>query len=226
MRDYSKKAGSREGFKKRHGQARCRPRIGEPNGAAAKIEKHYESNTARRTGRRQRHAGQDTLGHSSYTADINRRHPARKRKNKTVLGIKAKEFMDRGALVTDDIVVSMVEERLMMNDCAAGFLLDGFPRNLKQAEALEAQLAGIGKGIGHVIGIEVDRKMLLKRLSGRRVCRKCGANYHIFSQPLNMGACDKCGSEIYQREDDKEETIEARLAVYEQETFPAHRALY
>ncbi len=142
-------------------------------------------------------------------------------KNKTVLGIKAKEFMDRGALVTDDIVVSMVEERLMMNDCAAGFLLDGFPRNLKQAEALEAQLAGIGKGIGHVIGIEVDRKTLVKRLSGRRVCRKCGANYHvIFSQPLNMGACDKCGSEIYQREDDKEETIEARLAVYEQETFP------
>lgn len=142
-------------------------------------------------------------------------------KNKTVLGVKAKEFMDKGALVTDDIVVSMVEERLMMNDCAAGFLLDGFPRNLKQAASLEVMLAGIGKGIGSVIGIEVDRKTLLKRLSGRRVCRKCGANYHIiFNQPLNMGACDKCGSEIYQREDDKEETIEARLAVYEQETFP------
>lgn len=142
-------------------------------------------------------------------------------KNKTALGIKAKEFMDRGVLVTDDIVISMVEERLKMSDCAAGFLLDGFPRNLKQADALEATLAGLCKGISHVIGIEVDKKALVKRLSGRRVCRKCGANYHVmFSQPLNMGACDKCGSEIYQREDDKEETIEARLAVYEQETFP------
>lgn len=142
-------------------------------------------------------------------------------KNKTALGLKAKEFMDRGALVSDDIVVGMVEDRIRMKDCQAGFILDGFPRNINQAEVLGRTLQGMGKGISHVIGVEVDKKALVKRLSGRRVCRKCAANYHVvFSQPINLGICDKCGGEIYQREDDKEETIEARLEVYEQETKP------
>ncbi|MBI5810571.1 MAG: adenylate kinase [Deltaproteobacteria bacterium] len=142
-------------------------------------------------------------------------------RGKTPLGIKAKEYMDRGALVPDDVVVDMVVERIRQGDCAEGFILDGFPRNIKQAGALEAVLKEMGRAVNHVIGIEVERKELVRRLSGRRVCRKCGANYHvIFSLPVNMGMCDKCGSEIYQRDDDKEETIERRLKVYEEETFP------
>ncbi len=142
-------------------------------------------------------------------------------RNKTALGLKAKEYMDKGVLVPDDIVVGMVSDRIKDEDCANGFILDGFPRNLKQAEVLGETLTRMGKRIDHVIGIDVERKELVRRLGGRRVCRKCGANYHvIFSPPMNIGMCDKCGSEIYQRDDDREETIEARLKVYEQETFP------
>ncbi len=142
-------------------------------------------------------------------------------RNRTALGQKAKEYMDKGALVPDDLVVSMVVERIQNEDCRNGFLLDGFPRNISQAEALGATLTGMKKSIDHVVGIEVDRKELVRRLSGRRVCRKCGENYHtMFNPPVNMGMCDKCGSEIYQRDDDKEETIEARLKVYENETYP------
>jgi len=142
-------------------------------------------------------------------------------RNKTQLGLKAKEFMDKGALVSDDIVVGMVVDRINEEDARGGFILDGFPRNINQAEVLEKTLTEMEKSIGVVIGIEVDRKELVRRLSGRRVCRKCGASYHvIFNPPVNIGMCDKCGSEIYQRDDDKEETIEARLKVYEQETFP------
>ena len=142
-------------------------------------------------------------------------------KNKTPLGIKAREYMDKGALVPDDLVVSMVAERIRKDDASNGFILDGFPRNIRQADALDSTLKDLKTRITNVIGIEVERKELVRRLSGRRVCRKCGANYHvIFSLPLNIGMCDKCGSEIYQRDDDKEETIEARLKVYEEETFP------
>lgn len=142
-------------------------------------------------------------------------------RSKTPLGLKAKEFMDKGVLVPDNVVVDMVVERIQSEDCVNGFILDGFPRNIRQAEALESTLKGMGKKIDVVVGINVDRKELIRRLSGRRVCRKCGANYHvIFSPPMNIGACDNCNSEIYQRDDDKEETIEARLKVYEEETFP------
>jgi adenylate kinase len=142
-------------------------------------------------------------------------------RNKTQLGLKAREYMDKGALVPDDIVVGMVVDRINEDDARAGFILDGFPRNINQAEVLEKTLSSMGKSIGSVVGIEVDRKELVRRLSGRRVCRKCGASYHvIFNPPVNIGMCDKCGSEIYQRDDDKEDTIEARLKVYEQETFP------
>lgn len=142
-------------------------------------------------------------------------------RSKTQLGLKAKEYMDKGALVPDDIVVGMVVGRINEADAQAGFILDGFPRNIHQAEVLEKTLSSMDKRMNAVIGIEVDRKELVRRLSGRRVCRKCGASFHvIFSPPVNIGMCDKCGSEIYQRDDDKEETIEARLKVYEQETFP------
>lgn len=153
-------------------------------------------------------------------------------RSKTQLGLKAREYMDKGVLVPDDVVVGMVSDRIKEEDCLNGFILDGFPRNLKQAEVLEQTLKDMGKRIDRVIGIDVERKELVRRLSGRRVCRKCGANYHvIFSPPMNIGACDKCSSEIYQRDDDSEETIEARLKVYEQETFPlieyyARKGLY
>lgn len=142
-------------------------------------------------------------------------------RNKTVLGQKAKEYMDKGALVPDDLVVEMLVDRIKSEDCSNGAILDGFPRNINQADVLETTLRAMGKKIDFVIGIEVDRKELVRRLSGRRVCRKCGASYHvIFSPPMNIGMCDSCSSEIYQRDDDKEETIEARLRVYEAETFP------
>lgn len=142
-------------------------------------------------------------------------------RNKTALGIKAKEYMDKGALVPDALVVSMVVDRIQQEDAQNGFILDGFPRTITQAEVLETTLGSMGKSIGAVVGMEVERKELVRRLSGRRVCRKCGASYHlIFNPPVNIGMCDSCGSEIYQRDDDKEETIEARLKVYAQETFP------
>lgn len=142
-------------------------------------------------------------------------------RNKTELGLKAKEYMDKGALVPDSVVVKMVEDRINQDDCENGFILDGFPRNIPQAEALDATLGGINRKIDQVIGIEVEKKELVRRLGGRRVCRKCATSYHvIFNPPVNIGICDKCGSEIYQRDDDKEETIEARLNVYERETFP------
>ncbi len=153
-------------------------------------------------------------------------------RSKTVLGQKAKEFMDKGALVPDDLVVEMLVDRIKSEDCVNGSILDGFPRNINQADVLDSTLKAMGKKIDFVIGIEVDRKELVRRLSGRRVCRKCGASYHvIFSPPVNIGMCDSCSSEIYQRDDDKEETIEARLKVYEAETFPlveyyASRGLY
>ncbi len=139
----------------------------------------------------------------------------------TPLGKEAKVIMDQGGLVSDKIVLGLVEERIKQPDCKAGFILDGFPRNLNQAAVLESTLREMGKKIDLAIGIDVERKELVRRLSGRRVCRKCGASYHvIFNPPVNIGMCDKCSSEIYQRDDDREETIEARLKVYEQETLP------
>ncbi len=142
-------------------------------------------------------------------------------REKTPMGLRAKDYMERGVLVPDELVVEMVVDRLSQDDCARGFILDGFPRNVKQAEALEETLDKSGKKIDAVIGFEVERRELVRRLSGRRVCRKCGATYHIiFNPPINIDVCDRCGDELYQRDDDKEETIEARLKVYEEETLP------
>jgi adenylate kinase len=142
-------------------------------------------------------------------------------REKTPLGLKAKAYMDKGALVPDELVVEMVVKRLQKRDCSKGFILDGFPRNMGQAEALDSTLSTLGRGIDHVLNFEVEHKEIIKRLSGRRTCRQCGEAYHIiFNMPVNMGICDKCGSELYQRDDDKEETIEARLKVYEEHTAP------
>ena len=139
-------------------------------------------------------------------------------RDKTDLGVKAKSYMDKGALVSDELVVDIVAERLKNDDCKTGFILDGFPRNIPQAEAVEKMLGELGKKIDRVINIEVSRKEIIKRLSGRRVCRKCGEGYHIiFNPPLEDKVCDKCRGELYQRDDDKEDTIEARLKVYEEQ---------
>jgi adenylate kinase len=142
-------------------------------------------------------------------------------REKTSLGRKAKGYMDKGILVPDDVVVDMVAERIGKKDCKEGFILDGFPRNTAQAKALETTLKSMGRKIDHAVGIEVEHKELMRRLSGRRQCKKCSTSYHmIFNPPVNIGICNECGSEIYQRDDDKEDTIEARLAVYREETFP------
>lgn len=142
-------------------------------------------------------------------------------KDKKPLGMKAKEYMDKGQLAPDEIVIGLVEERLKRDDCKKGYILDGFPRTAAQAEALDKALAKMGSKIDHVVSIEVDNKELVKRLTGRRTCRKCGAMYHaIFKPPVNKDVCDKCGGELYQRDDDTESTVMSRLEVYDAQTKP------
>ena len=139
----------------------------------------------------------------------------------TELGKKAKEYMEKGQLVPDEVVIGLIEERLKESDCEKGFILDGFPRTVAQAEALEKVLENMGRKIDHVIDIEVPEEELLKRLTGRRTCKKCGAMYHIvFNPPKQEGICDKCGGELYQRADDNEETVKSRLEVYHNQTAP------
>lgn len=140
---------------------------------------------------------------------------------KTELGTKAKEYLDSGRLVPDEVTVGIVEERLQQDDCLQGFLLDGFPRTVAQAEALDRFIAGMPYELDAVINIEVPREEILKRLTGRRMCRECGASYHVdFSPPLQPDRCDKCGGDLYQRDDDKESTINKRLDVYKEQTEP------
>jgi adenylate kinase len=142
-------------------------------------------------------------------------------KEQTPLGVEAKGYMDQGKLVPDEVVVGIVRDRVKAPDCNGGFILDGFPRTLTQAEALDATLQEMKRGIDHVVSIEVDNEELLRRLTGRRTCRTCGAMYHlIFNPPTQEGLCDTCGGELYQRDDDQEETIRARLQVYEEQTAP------
>jgi adenylate kinase len=139
----------------------------------------------------------------------------------TPLGSKAKEYLDSGRLVPDEITIGIVKERLAERDCRQGFLLDGFPRTVAQAEALDEILKGMNIELDAVIDIQVPREEILKRLTGRRMCRECGASYHVvFSPPADAGRCDKCGGELYQRQDDTEETINKRLDVYHEQTQP------
>ncbi len=142
-------------------------------------------------------------------------------KEGTPLGKEAKAFMDRGQLVPDEVVIGIIEERLRASDCQSGFILDGFPRNISQADALQSLLSKIGKSIDHVINIEVDFEELVRRLTGRRTCKNCGAMFHIlFQPPKEEGKCDRCGGPLYQRTDDHEETIRTRLKEYEKQTAP------
>jgi adenylate kinase len=142
-------------------------------------------------------------------------------KEETELGLQAKSFIDKGELVPDEVTIGIVRERLGKNDCQKGFLLDGFPRTVAQADALEGILSDLNKQIDYVINIQVNKDILMERLTGRRICKQCGATYHlVFNPPANEGKCDKCGGELYQRADDNEETVANRLEVNLQQTQP------
>ena len=142
-------------------------------------------------------------------------------KNGTKLGKKAQTYMNKGELVPDSLVIEIAEDRLRKDDCKDGFLLDGFPRTVEQAVALDAFLADEGKKVDHVLDIDVDKPELLKRITGRRVCQACGATFHITGMPPKQeGVCDKCGGELIQRADDTEATAENRIEVYNSQTKP------
>lgn len=142
-------------------------------------------------------------------------------KEGTALGLKAKSYMEQGQLVPDEVTIGIVEERLSEADCKDGFLLDGFPRTVQQADALDGILSKLGLELDAVVDIRVDKDFLVERLTGRRVCKACGATYHIaFKVPQAEGVCDKCGGELYQRNDDKIETVSNRLDVYAAQTAP------
>jgi len=142
-------------------------------------------------------------------------------KDETELGLKAKSFMDKGELVPDEVTIGIVNERLAKADCENGFLLDGFPRTVAQAEALEDILASLGRKIDYVINVEVDQSILMGRLTGRRICKTCGATYHLeFNPPSQEDTCDRCGGDLYQRADDNAETVQNRLDVNVKQTAP------
>lgn len=142
-------------------------------------------------------------------------------KNGTELGKKAQEYMNRGELVPDELVVEIATDRLTKDDCKNGFLLDGFPRTVFQAEELDKFLSSRGEKLDVVIDIEVEKEELLARLTGRRVCKKCGASYHMVNiPPKKEGICDICGGELFQRDDDTVETVNNRIEVYKAQTMP------
>ena len=142
-------------------------------------------------------------------------------KEGTSLGAEAQSYMEKGLLVPDQVVIGIIENRLKQADCKNGFILDGFPRTLAQAEALDDTLAAMGLKLDYVFNIDVGEEELVKRLTGRRICRRCGESYHvIFNPPRVEGVCDSCQGELYQRDDDREETIRSRLKVYASQTAP------
>lgn len=142
-------------------------------------------------------------------------------KEGTEMGKKAKEYMDKGELVPDEVVIGMVKDRLSQPDCKKGFLLDGFPRTVEQAKALDSTLDSLGIKLDGVINIVVPLDKLMERLTGRRVCKGCGASYHVlFNPPQTEGKCNTCGGDLYQRSDDNEESVGTRLRAYEEKTQP------
>ncbi len=142
-------------------------------------------------------------------------------KEGTDMGEEAKAYMDKGVLVPDEVIVGIVEDRIKQDDCKNGFLLDGFPRTVEQADALEFIFKKNNLKLDRVINIEVKEDVLFKRLTGRRLCKNCGASYNVNTMPpKNVGLCDKCGGPLYQRDDDKEDVIANRLKVYERQTEP------
>ena len=142
-------------------------------------------------------------------------------KRQTELGKKAQEYMNKGELVPDDLVIEIATDRLLRDDCKKGFLLDGFPRTVYQAEKLDEFMQAHGGKIDHVINLEVDDDLLIFRLTGRRVCKQCGASFHVVNIPPKVeGICDRCGGELVQRADDTEETVKNRITVYKEQTMP------
>jgi adenylate kinase len=143
------------------------------------------------------------------------------RADKTLLGTQAESYMTSGRLVPDDLVVAMIEQRLKRDDCTKGFVLDGFPRTIGQAEAFDRTADRMGMAVDRVVNLNVVKDELVRRLSGRRQCRQCGENYHVtFHPPRTPEVCDRCGGGLFQRDDDREEVIRNRLEVYERETRP------
>ncbi|MDE7095717.1 MAG: adenylate kinase [Anaeroplasmataceae bacterium] len=142
-------------------------------------------------------------------------------KNQTKLGLTAKEYMDKGALVPDEVTIGIVQERLLEDDCKKGFLLDGFPRTIAQAESLESFLKENGIVLDAVLDVDVPAEILVRRMVGRRVCKGCGATFHVeFNAPKQEGICDVCGTKLIQRNDDTLETAQNRLNVYDKQTAP------
>ena len=140
-------------------------------------------------------------------------------KNGTELGKKAKEFMDKGLLVPDELTVQLLLDRVANEDCKDGYVLDGFPRTIPQADVLDSELTKLGDKVDFAVNVDVPDENIVRRMSGRRACLKCGATYHIeHIPPKTEGICDKCGSELVQREDDKPETVQNRLSVYHEQT--------
>ena len=142
-------------------------------------------------------------------------------KNVTELGLKAKGYMDAGKLVPDELVCDLVADRIAKEDCAGGFILDGFPRTIPQAEALDAAVEKLGTAIDYAVDIEVPDEAIISRMGGRRACTSCGATYHIkFNPPKTADVCDVCGNALVLRDDDKPETVKTRLDVYHEQTQP------
>jgi adenylate kinase len=142
-------------------------------------------------------------------------------KSGTPLGIKAKACMDSGSLVPDELVIAIIKERLSFPDSAKGFILDGFPRTVAQADALDSMLLADSRSIDHVLAITVDNEELISRVIGRLTCKGCGRGYHIkFDPPKDLNRCDSCGDLLFQRDDDSEETMRARLQAYQEQTTP------
>ncbi|HKO32065.1 MAG TPA: adenylate kinase [Nitrospiraceae bacterium] len=145
-------------------------------------------------------------------------------RNQTMLGLEAKSYMDQGKLVPDAVVIGLVKEKLTDPSCAKGFVLDGFPRTVPQAEALGVALASKGIALGRVVNFQVSREDIVRRLSGRRSCSKCQATFHVdFAPPKVDGICDRCGEPLVQRSDDRRDAIEMRLKVYDEQTAPLVR---
>jgi len=145
------------------------------------------------------------------------------RKSGTALGEEAKGYMDAGKLVPDDLIIRLIQDRIGNADCAGGFIMDGFPRTVTQAEAFDGMLDSVGRRVDAVVAIEVDDQEIVNRLGGRRVCH-CGSSYHLeFNPPKVEGKCDDCGGDVYLRDDDKGETVRARLATYHEQTAPVAR---
>lgn len=142
-------------------------------------------------------------------------------KEKTPLGEKAVDYLEKGLLVPDEIVVGIVEERLKESDCSKGFVLDGFPRTMDQVKGLEDFMANSGIKLDYVVNIQVDQEALIERFTGRRMCQNCGATFHInYNPPKTQGTCDKCGADLIIRKDDQIETVKKRLEVYDESTAP------